>query len=89
MITLPSEADFDSPIGAYLDKYLQSATLPARQRVQLFRLAWDMTTSAFGARQTLYERFFFGDPVRMHQTLFSVYDKEPYKDRIRKYLGWG
>ncbi len=88
LITLPSESDFASPIGGYLEKYLQSATLPARQRVQLFRLAWDMTTSGFGARQTLYERFFFGDPVRMHQTLFGAYDKTPYKDRVRRYLGW-
>ncbi len=88
MITLPSEADFDSPVGPFVEKFLQSATLPARERVQLFRLAWDMTTSGFGARQTLYERFFFGDPVRMYQTLFSVYDKEPYKKRIRDFLGW-
>jgi 4-hydroxyphenylacetate 3-monooxygenase len=54
----------------------------------LFRLAWDMTTSGFGARQTLYERFFFGDPVRMYQTLFGAYDKEPFKERIKEFLGW-
>lgn len=88
MITLPSEADFDSPMGQYIEKYLQSATLPARERIQLFRLAWDMTTSGFGARQVLYERFFFGDPVRMYQTLFSAYDKEPFKQRIKDFLGW-
>lgn len=88
LITLPSEHDFDSPLAPYLEKFLQSATLPARERVQLFRLAWDMTISGFGARQTLYERFFFGDPVRMYQTLYAVYDKEPYKERIRQYLGW-
>lgn len=88
MITLPSEADFDSPVGQYIEKYLQSATLPARERIQLFRLAWDMTTSGFGARQVLYERFFFGDPVRMYQTLFAAYDKEPFKQRIRDFLGW-
>lgn len=88
LITLPSEADFDSPVGQYLEKFLQSATLPAKERVQLFRLAWDMTTSGFGARQTLYERFFFGDPVRMYQTLFAAYNKEPYKQRIKDFLGW-
>lgn len=52
----------------------------------LFRLAWDMTLSGFGARQELYERFFFGDPVRMYQTLYNVYNKEPYKERIRAFL---
>jgi 4-hydroxyphenylacetate 3-monooxygenase len=88
LITLPSEKDFEGPMGPYLEKYLQSAKLGAKERVQLFRLAWDMTLSAFGARQVLYERFFFGDPVRMYQTLFSVYDKEPYKARIKEFLGW-
>jgi 4-hydroxyphenylacetate 3-monooxygenase len=88
LITLPSESDFDSPLGPYLEKFMQSATLSARERVQLFRLAWDMTTSGFGARQVLYERFFFGDPVRMYQTLFAAYDKELYKQRIRDFLGW-
>lgn len=88
LITLPSEQDFDSPLEPHLEKFLQSATLPAKKRVQLFRLAWDMTISGFGARQVLYERFFFGDPVRMYQTLYSVYDKEPYKQRIKDFLGW-
>lgn len=89
LITLPSEKDFEGPMGSYLQKYLQSATLPAKERVALFRLAWDMTLSGFGARQEIYERFFFGDPVRMYQTLFSVYDKEPYKARIRAFLAQG
>ncbi len=89
LITLPSEKDFEGPMGPYLQKYLQSATLPAQQRAALFRLAWDMTLSGFGARQEIYERFFFGDPVRMYQTLFSVYDKEPYKARIRAFLAQG
>ncbi|GBD40258.1 4-hydroxyphenylacetate 3-monooxygenase oxygenase component [bacterium HR38] len=86
LITLPSERDFKGPLAPLLEKYLQGATLEAKERVALFRLAWDMTLSGFGARQELYERFFFGDPVRMYQTLFSVYDKEPYKERIRAYL---
>ena len=33
--------------------------------------------SAFAARQPLYERFFFGDPVRMARALYTTYDKEP------------
>jgi 4-hydroxyphenylacetate 3-monooxygenase len=86
LITLPSERDFAGPLGPMLNKYLQAASLEASERVGLFRLAWDMTLSGFGARQELYERFFFGDPVRMHQTLFNVYDKEPYKARVRAFL---
>lgn len=87
LITLPSEEDFKGPLRPHLEKFLQGATLSARERVALFRLAWDMTLSGFGARQELYERFFFGDPVRTYQTLYNVYDKEPYKERIRAFLG--
>jgi len=44
---------------------MQSATQNARDRIRLFRLAWDATSSSFGARQAPYERYFFGDPVRV------------------------
>ena len=38
------------------------------------------------ARQTLYERFFFGDPVRMASALYGIYDKEPLMERVRQFL---
>ena len=31
---------------------------------------------AFGGRQTLYERFFFGDPVRLSTGYYNGYKKE-------------
>lgn len=58
MITLPTEQSFHSPIRKDLDQYLQSATKPAYDRVKIFRLAWDLSMSAFGTRQTQYERYF-------------------------------
>src|SRR5487761_1207403 len=58
----------------------------AEDRIRLFRLAWDIAGSSFGSRQELYERFFFGDPVRMAGALYNWYDKEPYKQRIREFL---
>uniref|UniRef100_UPI0025F16A02 4-hydroxyphenylacetate 3-hydroxylase C-terminal domain-containing protein n=1 Tax=uncultured Deinococcus sp. TaxID=158789 RepID=UPI0025F16A02 len=42
--------------------------------------------SSFGARQNLYEKHFFGDPIRMHSALYEVYDKGPYVQRIRQFL---
>ena len=54
--------------------------------MKLFRLAWDLTLSSFGARQNLYEKHFFGDPVRMHSALYEVYDKKPYVQRIRDFF---
>jgi len=61
-------------------------TIKARDRVKLFRLAWDIACSAFGGRQTLYERFFFGDPVRMASALYGIYDKDPLMERVRQFL---
>lgn len=74
MMTIPSEKDFCSEIGERLDHYLQGAEVKGEERVALFRLAWDLTLSSFGSRQTLYERFFFGDPIRLSQTIYQLYD---------------
>jgi catechol 2,3-dioxygenase-like lactoylglutathione lyase family enzyme len=61
--------------------------LPAGgMRGRLFHLAWDVACRSFGARQVLYERFFFGDPVRMMSALYNVYDKEPLMERVRAFL---
>lgn len=87
LIAIPTEADFRNPqVRPHLDKYLQSANADAYERVQLFRLAWDICMSGFGMRQVLYERFFFGDPVRMAEALYLGYDKQVYVDRVKEFL---
>lgn len=86
LMALPNEADFQSVLRTDLDKYLQSANQDAYHRVKLYRLAWDVCMSAFGSRQTLYERFFFGDPVRMAGALYNGYDKQEYVDRVKEFL---
>jgi aromatic ring hydroxylase len=43
----------------------------------------------FGSRQVLYERFFFGDPVRMAGALFNTYDKQPYMDMVKAFIEEG
>jgi 4-hydroxyphenylacetate 3-monooxygenase len=86
MMMIPPQSSFDSPIGDAIEQYLVTATMPAQDRVKLFRLAWDIACSAFGGRQTLYERFFFGDPVRMASALYGVYPKEPLMERVRQFL---
>ena len=72
-----------------IQAYLQSATLTGDERVRLFRLAWDTCVSAFAGRQTLYEYYFFGDPVRMAGAFVGSYDREPYKERVRELLHRG
>ncbi|MGH2360236.1 MAG: 4-hydroxyphenylacetate 3-hydroxylase C-terminal domain-containing protein, partial [bacterium] len=42
--------------------------------------------SSFGSRQVIYERFFFGDPVRMQMATFGSYDRQPYMNRVREFL---
>jgi 4-hydroxyphenylacetate 3-monooxygenase len=86
LMALPTEADTRGPLGPMVDRYLQGRNVDAYDRVRLFRLAWDATLSAFGARQVLYERFFFGDPVRMASALYASYDKEPYRQRVQAFL---
>jgi len=87
LMGIPSEADFQNPeIGMIVNRALQSKNLQGYERVQLFRLAWDMTLSAFGSRQMHYEYYFFGDPIKMGMAYFDQYDKEPYKQYVQDFL---
>jgi len=86
LMALPTEADVEGPAHDDIEAYLQSATLSGAERVRLFRLAWDSCISAFAGRQTLYEYYFFGDPVRMSGALVNSYDREPYKQHVREFL---
>lgn len=86
MMMIPPQSAFESPIADDLEKYLVVANMKSQDRVKLFRLAWDIACSAFGGRQTLYERFFFGDPVRMASALYGIYPKEPLMERVRQFL---
>lgn len=88
LMAIPTQADFESPeIGELMHKYTQGAAIDGYDRVQLFRLAWDVSMSAFGTRQMLYEYYFFGDPVRMAGHYYDWYDKDKYKNQIKEFLG--
>jgi 4-hydroxyphenylacetate 3-monooxygenase len=86
LIMVPSQADWEGERSADIDKFLQGKNGSAEERLRLFRLAWDMTISGFGGRQALYERFFFGDPVRMKHALYGVYDRSEYVDRVQRFV---
>jgi len=85
---VPSEADFRSPLAADIEQYLATDTATARDRVKLFRLAWDIVGSSFGSRQVLYERFFASDPLTRARALNTLYekDKDEVMDRVRRFL---
>jgi 4-hydroxyphenylacetate 3-monooxygenase len=89
LMALPTEADVSGPGRDDVERFLQGAAVDGPERVQLFRLAWDTCLSAFAGRQTLYEYFFFGDPVRMAGALVAAYDREPYRQRVRELMARG
>jgi 4-hydroxyphenylacetate 3-monooxygenase len=89
LVGMPTLADVDGPMRDDILKYYQSARLDALDRIPLFRLAWDAAVSAFGSRQVLYERFFFGDPVRMAGAVFQSHDRQPYMEMVREFLHRG
>jgi 4-hydroxyphenylacetate 3-monooxygenase len=86
LMALPTEADAFGPGREDVERYLQGAAIDGIDRLRLFRLAWDTCLSAFAGRQTLYEYFFFGDPVRMAGALVGSYDREPYRARVSALL---
>lgn len=89
LVGLPTENAFHSSIRADLDQYLQAATKNAEDRVKIFRLAWDLTMSSFGTRQTQYERYFFGDPIRLSSRLYHAYPLSDYVNEVSVFLDLG
>lgn len=86
LVGLPTENAFSSPIKTDLNQYLQAATKNAEDRVKIFRLAWDLTMSSFGTRQTQYERYFFGDPIRLSSRLYKAYPLTDYVKEVSNFL---
>jgi 4-hydroxyphenylacetate 3-monooxygenase len=86
LMALPAEADMDGPLAEEIRQYLETDTASARDRVQLFHLAWDLACSAFGARQVLYERYFQGDWIRNAILLTNTFDATPLMEQVRDFL---
>ncbi len=83
----PSEADFAGPLAPAIEQYLATDNTAAKDRVRLFRLAWDTAGSAFGSRQVLYERFFASDPLTRARAMAAIYPKDDMTERVREFLG--
>ena len=86
LMALPTEDDFEGPIAEDLTMYLETDFASAKERVRVFRLAWDTCCSAFGSRQILYERFFQGDRNRNVVLMNNRYDKEPMSRWVQEFL---
>ncbi len=88
LVAMPTERDLRGPLVEDIRKYYQAARAEAFDRIPLFRLAWDASLSAFASRQVLYERFFFGDPVRMAGSLVTGHNAEiqTYAEKVRAFV---
>ena len=61
--------------------------MAAPERVRLFRLARDLTGTQFGSRQTLYERFFYGDVVQLRMRRYAQYDYSRDEELVQRFMG--
>lgn len=64
VLQLPSsEADMSSPLTRDdVDRYITSPSTGSKERIKLFRLAWDIIGSEFAGRHQQYELFYAGAP---------------------------
>ncbi|WZY00501.1 4-hydroxyphenylacetate 3-hydroxylase N-terminal domain-containing protein [Bacillus sp. FSL W7-1360] len=87
-IAAPNEQDFASPIASQLERFVRGESTTAKEKTQLIRCIRDMTMTEFGIRQTLYERYFFGDPIRVLSSLYHLYEPEKaaYRERVERFL---
>jgi 4-hydroxyphenylacetate 3-monooxygenase len=83
LVAMPTQADLSGPNSDDINKYYQSARADAFDRIPLFRLAWDLSMSAFGSRQVLYERFSRGDPIRVANATIVT-----RKEQLQDYANW-
>jgi len=87
LVMSPNHSELTGERAADVQLYYQAATQPAEKRIPLFRLAWEVACSSFAGRQTLYERFFSGDPWRLGMTRYQSYPrKEELKQRVWEFL---
>jgi 4-hydroxyphenylacetate 3-monooxygenase len=91
LVAMPVEKDLKGPLAEDIKHYYQAARAEAFDRIPLFRLAWDASMSAFASRQVLYERFFFGDPVRMAGALVAGHQAQiqAQAERVREFVREG
>ncbi len=87
LIATPTEKDFENPeIAPYVERYLRGKNVPAKRRVQLFKLAWDMIGEQFGSRQLQYEWCYAGDPLFTHSRFYRSPVVGQYKEMVERLL---
>lgn len=88
LIQLPvSLSEFDSPIGTALEQSLRGADISGREKARIFKLAWDVCGSEFGARHELYEMNYAGERGALLAGIQREYGrKQYYSDQLNRLL---
>ncbi|MDK8180342.1 4-hydroxyphenylacetate 3-monooxygenase, oxygenase component [Paenibacillus sp. UMB4589-SE434] len=88
LIMILDEKEFNTDMSNQLNRYMKNIDISAKKNVQLSRLAWELSVSSFGGRQTVYERFFFGNSSMVNKRLYTDYQggRHKYMDRIKTFL---
>jgi 4-hydroxyphenylacetate 3-monooxygenase len=76
IIMLPSSVkDFDFPeTAAVIERYIASPNFPARDRVAMLKLVWDLIGTEFAGRHEQYEKFYGGASFLVKQNMARAYD---------------
>jgi 4-hydroxyphenylacetate 3-monooxygenase oxygenase component len=82
----PMEADLHSEIGPDIARYYRGAGVDADKRIQLYKLAWDITGTQFGQRMLQYERYYAGDPVRVGASYYLGHDVDHLLAQVQRAL---
>ena len=86
LVAAPSYAEFEGEISGVIERYFATSTMDSEKRIRMLRLAWDASVSGFAGRQSLYERFYQGDPVRRVAAYYRDYPIEGMINRIDRIL---
>lgn len=82
-----TEEDYNNPdVGRLMDEWLVGPNICAKDRLELMKLAWDMTGTTFGSRAALYERLYSGDPEINAQRWFKSPVTEECEELVRALL---
>jgi 4-hydroxyphenylacetate 3-monooxygenase len=74
LMCVPPARVYDSPVGAQLEQVYGAPLTQRANTSHVLHLARDLLMSAFGSREVLYERYFFGDALRNRAALYTSFD---------------
>jgi len=84
-----TDADYNNPeLQPLVDRLLNGPDINAEDRLQLMKLAWDMTSEHFGSRQHLYENYYSGDPIRNRVNWYQHPKRVECQEMVKRLLEW-